>query len=597
MKPIFLTILALGGFLSLQAQNTSRNDSLLNREMTLEREYSPTVRDAVKLGQLPELREPQAPKTNVEFSNYATPYDVQSKLFHLSPHPYLTNLNYSKHKGYLTGGISSFIDINGDIGYQILNTDKDRLNLFFSHRSSNCDISYLQDILVEDETYKFKINDNWGGLNYLHDFGDVKLSADAKYTYSAFNYYGLSVPLYNYSATEPEPNTVFDKNTNQINGLFETHFGLSSDKADQLNYKFNIGYTYFQQKYGHKIDEGGSKENRILIDGNINQMVNSTTRLGLSASIKTYSCSDTVFRANNDSLTNYWTYSLNPYAYFEDGNWNLLLGVNLTAEVSGRKKNIVTPAIRFNYYPSNRFMFYLLAGGGRKDNSQYNLFYENRYIDPSIRVMDSRSPLDATAGVKFTPLSTMSVGIFGGYKMIKDEHFFVPNYGPNVPTNSSLPVLAGNWITPVYRDANIIKLGADFNYAYQNIFELGIKGTYYQWTIHRDNYLDDGILREAWNKPNFEANVNAAYRLPMVPLRFDLSYLGAYGRKTLENPDSSGIFKMKDIHDLNLKGTYSFTNNFSAYLSLNNLLFSKYDLWYGYPAQGFNIMGGLSVLF
>ena len=596
MKPVLFIIFALFCSVSLRAQNTMRTDSLMNRELMLEKEYTPTLRDAVKLNQLPELREPQAPKSQVEFSNYATPFDVQQKITLLSPQAYLTNVNYSKYKGYLTGGISSLLDIDGDLGYQILNSDKNRLNIFLSHRSSACDVSYLQDKLYENDTKKFKINDNWGGLNFMHDFSGIKFNADAKYTNSAFNYYGLSIPnIIMYFMPGPEPNNNFDKNTNQVNNLFEMHAGITSEKVNELNYKINVGYTNFRQKYGNTIDVNGSNENRILIDGNIHQLFNSTMGIGLSGNIKTYSYGSEIFKLLNETATNYWTYSLNPYFYLKEENLNLLLGAKMDVEAGGRQKIIFSPSIRFNYYPSNQFIFYLLAEGGIKDNSQYNLFYENRYVDPLIRVMDSRSPLDATAGIKFTPVSTLSAGIFGGYKITKDEHFYYPNVGAKNVFDDTAPMLAGNWITPVYEDANTVKVGADVNYAFQNVFELGIKGTYYHWIISKDKYPYDSAL--AWNKPDFEMNANAVYRLQTLPLRFDLSYSGAYGRKAAGNFAFTETVKMNDIHDLSLKGTYSFTPNLSVYASLNNLLFSKYDFWWGYPAQGFNIMGGLSILF
>jgi len=355
----------------------------------------------------------------------------------------------------------------------------------------------------------------------------------------------------------------------------------------------------YGKAYGNKIDESGSRENRFIIDGNINKPVSSTMGVGVSGLVRIYSYTDEVFKSLNEDMTNYWTFSLNPYIYMEGGNMNLLLGAKIDVEVRGREKITPSPAIRFNYYPSERFMFYLLAEGGRKDNSQYNLFYENRYVDPLIRVMDSRSSLDATAGIKFTPLSTLSVGIFGGYKITKDEHFFCPNYMKIDWGVSALPMLAGNWITPIYEDANTLKFGADLKYAYQNVFELGLKGTYYNWTFVDTTSLVSSFIpiKKAWNKPDFEISANAAYKLPTLPLRFDLSYLGAYGRKAANGRYPNEILKMDDIHDLSLKGTYSITPNFSAYIKLNNLLFSKYDLWWGYPAQGFNVMGGLSVLF
>ena len=372
MKPIFLTIFALCCLMPVQAQNASRNDSLINREMTLEKEYNPTIRDAVKISRLPELREPQAPKSAVEFSNYTIPYQVQSNPSPLDPQAYFTHLNYSKYRGYLTGGVSSLIDIDGDLGYQILNSDNDRLNVFFSHRSSRSDVSYLQAVsdLQETGKQKFKINDNWGGLNYMHDFGSTQFLAGAKYTYSAFNYYGLSIPLFMYFPYEyyppkpyhgPMPNNNFDKNTNQINGLFEAHIGLSSEKTSALNYKFNASYTNFQQKYGNKIEECGGRENRLLFDGGVRKMINSTMGIGLSGFVKTYFYEGHQFKILNDSATNYWIYSLSPHLYWEGADMNLSIGAKVEVEVGGREKMIVSPTIRFNYYPSNRFMFYLLA--------------------------------------------------------------------------------------------------------------------------------------------------------------------------------------------------------------------------------------------
>jgi len=66
------------------------------------------------------------------------------------------------------------------------------------------------------------------------------------------------------------------------NNMFEIHLGVASEKANELNYKVNLGYTNFGQKYGNTINENGGKENRIIIDGDIHQLINSTMGIGLS---------------------------------------------------------------------------------------------------------------------------------------------------------------------------------------------------------------------------------------------------------------------------------------------------------------------------
>jgi hypothetical protein len=598
MKHVYVAIISVCFLLPAQAQTAKKDSVSVNREMTLEKEYNPTIQDATKLNQLPELREPQAPKSKVEFSNYAVPYEVQSGLTYLKPKAYLSGLNYSKYRGYLTAGVSTFVDVNADLGYQILNSGKDHLGIFASHRSSNSDVTNLQ----LDANQEFKLNDTWGGLNFQHNFGTVKLNLDTKYTYSDFNYSGLYSDFMKIllSSTYPPPsNYGFEINSypNQVDNLFEAHAGISSDEANKTNYQVNATYTLFKQKYGSTLDATGEKENRILIDWDFHKNFNSTMGGGLTGFFKNYSYSSLQDDSNITGNSNYAALSLNPYFYLEGDNLDLLVGGKVDVEFGGRKKVVGAPTVRFNYYPSDQFLFYVIADGGRKDNSRYNSFYENRYTEPWLRLWDSRTPLDGTAGIQFLPLRNLSVDIFGGYKITMDEHFFVPYYGFNSGD------LYGTACDAYFEDAHTIKAGADIKYAFQDIFEIDLKGVYYKWDIQSDDEISSDY-RQAWSKPNFVADLNMAYRITPIPLKFNLMYHGELGRKTLtsiSNPYSSAflpdIVNMKDIHDLSLKATYTVNNIFSAYLSTNNLLFQKYDIWYGYPAQKFNIMAGLSILF
>lgn len=603
MKSIFLTILATCCLLPVMAQQTTGKDSLLNREMTLEKEYNPTIREAVKLSRLPELREPQSPKSNVEFSNYEIPFNIQSQLTPLSPQAYLTNLNNSKYKAYLTAGISSQLDIDGDLGYRILNTSKNFLGIFISHRSSNYDATNLQC----DSSQNLKFSDTWGGMDFRHEFGAARLNIDAKYTASSFNYSAFTITNYDpASSIFFEPVYQFYPYPNQANRLFEFHTGVETNEPDKTNYAFNLFYTYYKQKYGLTTEADGLKETTLKLDWKIYKTFNSNMEAGLKGFYKGYIYPDSFPKWYDKGWydenrrpsvnSNYSVLSLNPYFYMEDEYIHLLLGAKVDVEFGGWKKVVAAPAIRFNYFPSEKFSVYLNAEGGRNDNSCYSVFYENRYVHPSFRIWDSRTPLDGTVGVKLLPLSNLSVDIFGGYKITQDEHFFYPDFLFEEVEKS----IAGTVIKSSYGDANTLKAGANFKYAFQDIFEIDLKGVYYKWSVSKINEGDsfaDVLLPEAWHKPNFVADLDAAYRLPSLPLKFNLLYHGAFGRKTLDALHHNRVEDMKSINDVSLKTTFLINSFFSAYLKANNLLFQKYDLWYSYPAQNFNIMAGLSVLF
>jgi hypothetical protein len=598
-KNYLLAVLSVCAFFPLQAQQAVRNDSLLNRELTLEKEYNPTIKDAVKLSQLPELREPQSPKSKVEFSNFILPYSVQSGLNLLKPQAYSAGLNFSTYRGYLTVGISSLLDIDGDLGYQILHSDKTHLGLFVSHRSSNSKISSLQ----IKEKQEFKINDNWAGLDFRHDLGRIELSVDAKYTYSAFNYSGLTITnlmnIWASSTQPPDLSPIYGMNSfpNQNDHLFEVHAGLASKESTETSYQFDAAYTSFSQKYGSYVNEPGRHENRFLTAADLHKKFNSTMGIGITAAFKNYTYSSfpdfNSYELNKElGNINYSVISPNPYFYLESDNLDLRLGGKVDLELGGREKITWSPDVRFNYYPSDRFLFYLLAEGGRKDNSNYELFYENRYINPWIRVWDSRTAFDGTAGVKILPLSNVSIDFFGGYKRTEDEHFYRPFF--NVVSENSL---YGTVSGVDYRNANTLKIGANVQYAFQNRLEVGVKGVYYQWKIRppADNAAIPSDYLQAWYKPRLVADMNLVYRFSPLPLRFNLQYHSEFGRKMALLSDEP--FYMNDIHDLSLKATYSINHFFSAYLTTNNLLFRKQESWYGYPTQNFNIMGGISIMF
>jgi outer membrane cobalamin receptor len=102
-----------------------------------------------------------------------------------------------------------------------------------------------------------------------------------------------------------------------------------------------------------------------------------------------------------------------------------------------------------------------------------------------------------------------------------------------------------------------------------------------------------GDNAKAINKPGIETDIRATFEATNA-LRFTLNYYFAGDRWA--NFGGTDI-KMNNINDLNFGATYRITDFLSVNLKANNLLFQKYDIWYGFPAQGFNAMGGFTFKF
>ena len=575
MKYIAIFLFFTGFTFAVQAQD--RPD--LNRELNLEKEYNPSLRDANKINRLPEIKDPEVPKTPVSFSNYTLNYHPAPYLSLLNPPIYLSDFATSKKRGYLVGGVSSLLDLNGDLGYQLLNSDKDKLSVFASHRSSNSSVEYLQSVEPMPDV-KMKINDNLGGFNYVHRFEKTDLSADAQYTHSAFNDYGL---LYN----------LYGQKVDQVNNLLQAHLGVASANNKDFIYQVNAAYTLFKLKYNQSFSSNASNdilektEHRLLLDGNLFAQFNSIGGIGIKGSIKNYRYNLPSHLREEYAIDlfqnqDYTTLSATPYFTFGGDSWDTHLGVSANVRAGGISDFMVAPDVRFQWYPTEMFRLYLKAEGGIRDNSHYTTFYENRYANTAMRILDARIPLDGTFGLNVSPVSGLELGVFTGYRWIKDEHFY----------DFSL--------TPCHADAQVFRLGGSFKYIYQSIFDMNLNFAYNHWTLQEPviSLTTDGVnfeTKTALQKPAFVSNISLGTQIPSIPLRMDLAYHLESGRKTLY--EYTVVSNMTDIHDLNFKATYAINDTFSIFAQLNNLLFQKYDIWDGYPAQKFNIMGGISIKF
>jgi hypothetical protein len=106
-----------------------------------------------------------------------------------------------------------------------------------------------------------------------------------------------------------------------------------------------------------------------------------------------------------------------------------------------------------------------------------------------------------------------------------------------------------------------------------------------KWSLEKDE--------TPWMQPKFELSATSSY-LPTDYLRFNIAYHLATGREALVH---GGSLEMNDVHDLSIGANYKVLSFADIFLNLNNILCQEYESWYGYTSQGFNIMGGVSIVF
>ncbi|MGM9759240.1 MAG: TonB-dependent receptor [Parabacteroides sp.] len=598
MKTIYqiraLCLLAfLGTTLAANAQEDEKKKTL-NREMTLEREYDPTVQDASKVNTLPEVKEPEVHKIPVDYADFTVPTEPQKEISLLPSGNVMTEIAYNKRRGYFNFGGGTHLNLNGDLGYHILSTDVDQLSLSVSHRSTNGNVKYLQN----EEKVKAKLNDNLGGIRYAHTFNKAILNLGVHYGYSAFNYYGWPINL---SSEAPQESIIeqADRETNQVNQTIAAAIGVESKEGADLGYLLDVGLINFSHKYGISSETDGPKETTVEAKFGINKGFNGNMRVGVDGLVEYFNYSLPQEKTLSDGskysceFENHAEVTLSPYYKVEGESWHVKLGAHVMVKTGENDLFMASPNVQMDVEVADKTQLYLKADGKLYSNSLYEISKMNRYVNPTCEWEPSRNWLDALLGIRSGVAPGFWFDIFGGYKITSSDVLFVPSrFFPEGGFGNFSEVMSDI-------DTKLLFVGANLKYSYQKLFEITLKGVYNNWEA---TYGADWIgidpnnneLSHAWGKPEMEINAGVTVR-PIRPLSIALDYYLASGRYT--QIGGADEVKMNNINELNLTAGYTFNDTFGVYAKLGNVLNQKYEVIYGYPMQGFNALVGINLNF
>ncbi|MDR0795717.1 MAG: TonB-dependent receptor [Tannerella sp.] len=596
-------ILILSGLFAI---HTRAQDDKLSREMTLEREYDPTIQDANKINRLPEIRQPEIIRRTIEYSQFTIPANPGKEITILPSGEIMTAIPVNNRRGYFNFGGGMFRNLSGDLGYHFLNNEKDKLNFYLSHRSTNGNVEYLQ---VPGEKQKARVNDNLAVLDYRHQFSPAVLRLGGSFDYSLFNYYGL--PLGKWIETPLEPiDSLSNRTTNQANQTIHAYAGIQSKEWTKVGYLFDFEFLRFNQKYGLLKNLDGADENKFTLRLGLSAPPGDwDKRLGITGKMDLY---ELRYAINQDIIGEFSDVSLreitvSPYYQITGINWKTRLGVNLmyvATEFGGfPNANIsdyfVSPDITFEAEVANKTVFYANAGGEIQSNDPAGLAKRNRYMGLTHFIAPSYTWLDGMAGIRSGVVPGLWFDIFAGFKFTEKDVFFIPATDRATDSETDTYIKGFNNMHMAFQpDASLFRAGASLKYMYKKWVDFSLKGIYNEWSFGRPDG-QDGLSDEfyenakAYGRPSYEVSADLTVK-PLNPLALTLSYYLGADRYTYF---AGQEYKMKNINDLRFTASYNFNETFGVYLKLNNLLFQKQELWVGYPVQGFSAMAGINLNF
>ena len=404
-----------------------------------------------------------------------------------------------------------------------------------------------------------------------------------------YNWYGL-------------PNISFDNNTINSIAAEQTYgfYEVESEVVFENSYFDNIkgALSLFDDKFG-------SKEVGFLLKPSLK------IPLGfISKNLSELELQTNINYLQGEFEQNYLNNSNIKYSFFNLGihpvyrvNWNKLsikLGskIYLTSDIENSLTDILAyPDLEITYpVITNLINLYAGAGGDLYMNSFQKFSEQNQFVSPTLFLTQTNEQYNLFGGINGTISSNISFNVKASYKSDEDHALFVRNNSKsNGVFNASTSLLGyeyGNSFNVFYDDISTLSIFGEIEIDASKRFSIGA-------TIQTNSYSTT-FQQEAWNLPKIEGAIYGKFKnnnwyananIFFVGSRMDVQYNGTFP-STIASIESLDAFT-----DMNLNGGYHFSDFFSAFVKLNNILGTDYDRYANYNVLGFQALAGITYKF
>ena len=593
--------------LFLSATISAQEDSVLNRSVTVERDFQPVIQAAGKIATKPSVVETKIDPSQVHYSEYTADVTPQATFNPLLSQPTRFEPG-QKYNGYIRGALGHPNTLF-DFGYHLDDTKKSILDVYAHHHAEWGLATLSKTIVGLNFTHTFTKCDLYFGVNggnvFYHKYGHF-----FDYTTAAATPFGAWEKN---EVAYPKPYTIGAKDKTSL-WTAEAYIGVKANAKEDLQYNVQTGYKLFTKA-------GAVSEHQLR------------TRASLDWHSAEHHVGANIYVQNNflqvkdalaipDSLfTNRHNFRIEPYYSYEGKRVRVHVGVNLDLNL-GKGHQILSNVENVSFAPSPHInmeaqvakewlTIYADVEGKLGLGSLQSYMEENRYsmIHAGIvRPCAPYTPVDAEIGFHIRPHRDLLIELHGGYAYMMYEDFMVAtadSVSIFAPLNKKIAL--GDFIHDHAGNYQRGKIGGQINYHYRDIVRVNLNGDYYIWSGDTTVY----------DRPNWELGLRIDGRIDKHWSLYSDNYF-AGSRKALA---TDGEHMLKPTIELNLglqydmwvgnskgeklkvKGEGGTTlrpepqPNLTFFFQLNNWLHRKNDIYYGYRSQGINFLLGATYRF
>lgn len=561
MKKLYIALFL--GTLSLSAQQ--EKDSISTEVINVVTSYKPTISDAFKANETPNIPVEVNNKSNLKYGIKSKP--IQSVFKPNSGGYKSAKTNYTKPKNpdYLKIGYGNYGTplVEGFLYKQ----KKEHEATFFLYNKASS--GGIKNVVLNDNYLNTKL-----ALNYKNSQKKQVWQAGIKFNRDLYNWYGIP--------------SQYNDNDAVINSIDEkqiyNHFVLNGSIALKEGWikKSEAGIEKFSDK--HKSNETKfyfSPSFELPInDSKIDAKVNIDILHGEFAQDFT-----------NTAPINYGYLNFGAEATYPIQRENLYISLGAKVVYNSDLENNKS---KFYVYPDINVDFVLIDEllnlyggftGGIIQNSYRSVTLENSYVSPTLNIKPTSNTFRIFTGLKGKLTSTISYDVNASYAQDKDKLLFRSNQnltdGTTTITNG---YQAGNSFDLLYDNVSTLGLFGEISASLLTNFETGVSVAINSYSMN--------IEEEAWNLSPFTATMFGNFSVGKWNTKAELFAKGKRKDLLTELNNSTETIELDGYIDLNLSVDYTFNRKWSAFLELNNILNTNYQVYSNFQVQGFQVLAG-----
>jgi len=571
MKKYFVILLLSLNYFSSHAQDKDLGD----KEYVIVKDYKPVLAESNKISDTPEgdtaYSNPPKMNYNIESKKLETNFEagvIKAVKIKDEPIPKL-------YRSLAKLGIGNYNTYTGELFYNSSRSKTGQAGVHLKHFSGRPN-------LVEDRTGLF--SQNVGEVYGKYFLDHATFNGNFGYNRDVFHYYG-------FYDTHNEMDSVIatkDDDTKQRFNNFNFSAGIKSNwvNEEHIDYDATLEYNGINDLFD-------VKENNFMVRGGAGKKFDENY-FGLNLNFDYFKKTEADFE-KTDEFSNLSRYivNMNPFFKRDFDKIHLNVGFNFAIEHN-------SGAVAAHFYPDVHitvpvaenivYVFADVTGGLIKKNYK-TLTDENPFTIPSVKLFENEShDIVLDGGLKGNFSSKISFLAMIKYTKMSNMVLFVND--TTLYVNGTDSTIHGNMFNIVYDDGNVLDLHAEVSYRGSDKLSISLAYDYLNWKTE--------LQEKTWHKPGSEARLMIRYNLK-DKLQANVTLLSAgnqYGRSfTTDSIPKVVPVKLKGYLDFNLGLEYRYSKLLSFYFNLNNLFFTRYEQWYGYPSEKFNFLGGLTYSF